>query len=82
MHLIRAAGAVCLAVVLIAGCRLNEDQQQAEGENTAVTQLKSVLLFECVFFFKRQRVNAKRKQVAECIREIVKRHPRDVKVKL
>ncbi|WP_456270631.1 YusW family protein [Bacillus sp. JZ39] len=42
MHLIRAAGAVGLAVVLIAGCRFNEDQQQAEGENTAVTQLKSV----------------------------------------
>ncbi len=42
MHLIRAAGAVCLAVVLIAGCRFNEDQHQAEGENTAVTQLKSV----------------------------------------
>lgn len=42
MRLIRAAGAVCLAVVLIAGCRLNEDQQQAEGENTAVTQQKSV----------------------------------------
>lgn len=42
MHLIRAAGAVCLAVVLIAGCRLNEEQQQAEGENTAVTHMKSV----------------------------------------
>ncbi|MEC1623876.1 YusW family protein [Bacillus mojavensis] len=42
MHLIRAAGAVCLAVVLIAGCRLNEEQQLAEGENTAVTHMKSV----------------------------------------
>ncbi|MCO4849369.1 YusW family protein [Bacillus vallismortis] len=42
MRLIRAAGSICFAMVLIAGCRLNEDKQQAEGENTAVTQLKSV----------------------------------------
>ncbi|MCI4139426.1 hypothetical protein MMJ09_20885, partial [Bacillus vallismortis] len=42
MRLIRAAGAICFAMVLIAGCSLNEDKQQADGENTAVTQLKSV----------------------------------------
>ncbi|KAF1678345.1 YusW family protein [Bacillus mexicanus] len=41
MRLIRTAGAVCLAVVLIAGCRLNEEQQ-AEEKNTAVTQQKPV----------------------------------------
>ncbi|MCY8825393.1 YusW family protein [Bacillus atrophaeus] len=44
MSVIRMTGAICLVVILIAGCRLNEEQQQGNSavENAPVSNMKPV----------------------------------------
>lgn len=44
MSLIRMTGAFCLVVIMIAGCRLNEEQQQGNSavENAPVSNMKPV----------------------------------------
>ncbi|MFT3655877.1 hypothetical protein DALLNEIH_02303 [Bacillus sp. B01(2024)] len=42
MKWIRTAGVLCLALMLIAGCRLNEEKRNAEQDSTPVSSAKPV----------------------------------------